>query len=69
MKITTKNITLLATIAGAFTLASCTNNSALIVPDGAKRVAAARAGGRSVVRERHHRDRPSGERQGCPLSG
>ena len=38
MKITTKNITLLATIAGAFTLASCTNNSALIVPDGAKRV-------------------------------
>ena len=38
MKITTKNITLLATIAGVFTLASCTNNSALIVPDGAKRV-------------------------------
>lgn len=38
MKITTKNITLLATIAGALTLASCTNNSALIVPDGAKRV-------------------------------
>lgn len=38
MKITTKNITLLAAIAGAFMLASCTNNSALIVPDGAKRV-------------------------------
>lgn len=38
MKITTKNITLLAAIAGAFTLASCSNNSALIVPDGAKRV-------------------------------
>ncbi len=38
MKITTKNITLLAAIAGAFTLTSCTNNSALIVPDGAKRV-------------------------------
>lgn len=38
MKITTKNITLLTAIAGAFTLASCTNNSALIAPDGAKRV-------------------------------
>jgi outer membrane protein OmpA-like peptidoglycan-associated protein len=38
MKVTTKNITLLTTIAGAFTLASCANNDALIVPDGAKRV-------------------------------
>lgn len=38
MKNTTKNMLSLAAIAGAFTLASCTNNSALIVPDGAKRV-------------------------------
>lgn len=38
MKITTKNMTLLVVIAGAFTLTSCVNNNALIVPDGTKRV-------------------------------
>jgi outer membrane protein OmpA-like peptidoglycan-associated protein len=38
MKITTKNMTLLVAIAGAFALTSCTNNNALIVPDGTKRV-------------------------------
>ena len=38
MKITTKNMTLLVAIAGAFALTSCANNNALIVPDGTKRV-------------------------------
>ena len=38
MKITTKNMTWLVAIAGAFALTSCANNNALIVPDGTKRV-------------------------------